>query len=121
MKILNKMQMLHFLLKLCHSALPAKTKQGPRKSPSTLKRNDKRKQEFLMRELAWNPTRHLLRKKKHFSALQCDHCEVKFKTRNGLKIHSGKRHKEAARSLEKLCGELPPKQPLTVVVNVYLY
>ena len=47
-------------------------------------------------------------------AFQCDHCEVQFKTRNGLKIHTGKTHKEAARSLERLRGELPPKQPLTV-------
>ena len=44
-------------------------------------------------------------------AFQCDHCEVQFKTRNGLKIHTGKTHKEAARSLERLRGELPPKQP----------
>ena len=47
-------------------------------------------------------------------AFQCDQCEVKFKTRNGLKIHTGKSHKEAARSLEKLRGESPRKHSLTV-------
>ena len=33
---------------------------------------------------------------KQVSAFQCDHCDSSFKTKNGLKIHKGKYHKEAA-------------------------
>ena len=67
--------------------LLARTKQGPRKSPSTLKRNAKRRQEFLMRKSGMESNQTPVEKDEAF---QCGHCEVKFKTRNGLKIHVGK-------------------------------
>ena len=71
-----------------------------KKSPSTLKSNAKRRQEFLEKksqsetafptglESSQNPV-------KQIRAFKCNHCESSFKTENGLKIHTGKSHKEA--------------------------
>ena len=84
--------------------LPARNK----KSPSTLKRNAKRRQEFLKKKSESNQ----MPAEKN-DAFQCDHCEVVFKTRNGLKIHIGKTHKETVKSPEKL-RETSPKLPLAV-------
>ena len=46
-------------------------------------------------------------------AFKCDQCEVTFKTRNGLKIHTGKTHEKASRSPEKL-RKSSPDHPLKV-------
>ena len=74
-----------------------------RKSPSTLKRNAKRREDFLAKkstsesnQLPLNPG----------EAFQCDQCDASFKTVKGLKIHTGKAHKEAS-SPEKLRESFP--------------
>ena len=68
--------------------LPARRK----KSPSTLKRNDKRRQEFLKKKsepvlTGMESNQKLIEKDDVF---QCNQCEIGFKTRNGLKIRVGK-------------------------------
>ena len=82
--------------------MPARSK----KSPSVLKRNAKRRQEFMMKksQSAAASTTGLDSNQtpvKQLEAFQCDHCESSFKTENGLKIHRGKTHK-ATSSPEKL-------------------
>ena len=77
-----------------------------KKSPSALKRNAKRRQEFLMKKSlseASSTTGLESNQKpvKQLEAFPCDHCESSFKTENGLKIHRGRSHKEAS-SPEKL-------------------
>ena len=82
--------------------LPTRNK----KSPSTLRRNAKRRKEFLSKkstsesasaadlESNQQPT-------KQSKGFQCNQCELDFKTENGLKIHKGRSHKEVY-SPEKL-------------------
>ena len=82
--------------------MPARNK----KSPSTRKRNAKRRQEFLMKKSqseAASTTGLDSNQKpvKQMEAFPCDHCESSFKTENGLKIHRGRSHKETS-SPEKL-------------------
>ena len=91
--------------------LPPRTK----KSPSTLKRNSKRRQEFLKKKsesirTGVESSQRPIEKNDEF---QCDHCDVAFKTRNGLKIHVGKAHKDTAKSPEKL-RESASELPMTV-------
>ena len=73
--------------------LPARSK----KSPSTLKRNAKRRQEILKKKSEPVLTGMESNQKpiEKDDAFQCNQCEIGFKTRNGLKIHVGKTHKEA--------------------------
>ena len=80
------------------ATLPRKDKQ--RKSPSTLKRNAKRKEEFLAKKSASTSVvtglesyQKLMKQNKDF---QCDQCDANFKTMEGLKIQKGKSHKEAS-------------------------
>ena len=85
--------------------MPARSK----KSPSALKRNAKRRQEFLMKKSQPAASTTGLESNQKASekivtqleAFPCDHCESSFKTENGLKIHRGRSHKEAS-SPEKL-------------------
>ena len=74
-----------------------------RKSPSTLRRNAKRREEFLAKKstLESSVITGLESNRKQCEAYQCDQCDSSFKTVNGLKIHVGKSHKEAS-SPEKL-------------------
>ena len=74
-----------------------------RKSPSTLRRNAKRREEFLAKKstLESSVITGLESSRKQREAYQCDQCDSSFKTVNGLKIHVGKSHKEAS-SPEKL-------------------
>ena len=77
-----------------------------RKSPSTLRRNAKRKEDFLKKKstsesasatgLESNQKPTMQRQ-----GFQCDDCDFQSKSENGLKIHKGKSHKEV-RSPEKL-------------------
>ena len=78
--------------------LPSGTKR--RKSPSTLRRNAKRREEFLAKKSTLESS-GLKSNRKKCEAYQCDQCDSSFKTVNGLKIHKGKSHKEAS-SPEKL-------------------
>ena len=77
-----------------------------RKSPSTLRRNAKRREDFLKKKstsesasatgLESNQKPTMQRQ-----GFQCDDCDFQSKSENGLKIHKGKSHKEV-RSPEKL-------------------
>ena len=77
-----------------------------RSSPSTLKRNAKRREEFIAKKseseaaslTGLESNQKLM---KQLQAFKCNQCESSFKTENGLKIHTGKSHKEA-NSPEKL-------------------
>ena len=79
------------------------TRIQKRKSPSTLKRNAKRREEFFAKKST--PESSVLTglesNQKQCEAFQCDQCNSSFKTVNGLKIQKGKTHKEAF-SPEKL-------------------
>ena len=61
------------------------TLQKKKKTPSTLRRDARRREEFLRKKLN-APTAE--------KAFMCDHCENTFKSENGLKIHIGKSHKK---------------------------
>ena len=77
-------------------ATPAK-RNKKRSSPSTRRRNAKRRQEFLKKKSSSATAAiGMESNQKQVSAFQCDHCDSSFKTKNGLKIHKGKSHKEAA-------------------------
>ena len=77
-----------------------------RKSPSTLRRNTKRREDFLKKKstsesasatgLESNQKPTMQRQ-----GFQCDECDFQSKSENGLKIHKGKSHKEVT-SPEKL-------------------
>ena len=82
-----------------------------RTSPSTVRRNARRRNEFLAKKNIPAPAS----KEDHADldttnqqsvaeqvAYPCDHCDTVFKTRNGLKIHIGKSHKEPLNSPEVL-------------------
>ena len=90
------------------------TRMQKRKSPSTLKRNAKRREEFLAKKPAKESSvlTGLESNQNQCEAFQCDQCNSSFKTVNGLKIHKGKSHKEAF-SPEKLRKSFS-QPPLTV-------
>ena len=71
-----------------------KTKK--RISPSTKRRNAKRRAEFLSKKSAPEAAvaTGLETNQKRDDLFQCDQCDSTFKTQNGLKIHKGKAHKE---------------------------
>ena len=60
-----------------------------KKSPSTIKRNMKRKEEY-MRKKAETEEESSLQKK----PIPCDQCDNVFRTETGLKIHVGQTHKK---------------------------
>ena len=60
-----------------------------RASPSRLRRNQKRKEDFLKRK-----SENLSEEKSE--AFKCDQCENSYKSENGLKIHKGKSHKKTS-------------------------
>ena len=78
-------------------------------SPSTLRRNAKRREEFLKRKR--QPAQHqeksetVKEKPRQRAAFQCDQCDNHFKSESGLKIHIGKSHK-AQQAAEILRGDL---------------
>ena len=87
------------------ATLPSKIPK--RKSPSTIKRNAKRREEFLSKKSTSRSSSVATGLEsnqlplKPCEAFQCDQCDASFKTVNGLKIHKGKTHKETS-SPEKL-------------------
>ena len=93
------------------------TRIQKRKSPSTLKRNAKRREEFLAKKSTSKSSvlSGLESNQKQCEAFQCDQCNSSFKTVNGLKIHKGKSHKshKEAFSPEKLRKSFS-QPPLTV-------
>ena len=58
-----------------------------RPSPSRLRRNQRRKEEFLKRKADPPP-------EKECEAFTCEECGNSYKSENGLKIHKGKAHKK---------------------------
>ena len=85
-----------------------KTKK--RISPSTKRRNAKRRAEFLSKKSAPEAAvaTGLDTNQKRGDLFQCDQCDSTFKTQNGLKIHKGKAHKEDSPP-EKVDMHLPPR------------
>ena len=77
--------------------LPARTK----KSPSALRRNAKRRQEFLMKKSLPAVVESSQEASEENFEFKCDHCDTGFKTRNGLNIHVGRTHKKSAKTPEK--------------------
>ena len=59
--------------------------QKKKKTPSTLRRDARRREELLRKKLI-APTSE--------KTFKCDHCDNNFKSENGLKIHIGKSHKK---------------------------
>ena len=86
-------------------ALTSKAKKK-KKTPSALRRNARRRTEFLKKKLDASTSDAL--QSEHVSleeavekvnvvvekAFKCDQCEYSFKSENGLKIHAGKSHKK---------------------------
>ena len=64
-------------------------KEKKRKSPSTLKRDLRRKEEFQRKKGSDTPKETALQAK----SFACDQCEKVFGTEKGLKLHTGKKHK----------------------------
>ena len=60
-------------------------------SPSTLRRNKRRKEEFLKNKIV--VASDLESSSQVRDIFQCEHCEHSFTTANGLRIHIGKSHK----------------------------
>ena len=95
----------------------ATTKMVERKvkklSPSQVKRNKRRKEEFLRKkssppeEPLENQTSEPNSETEYGKVHECDHCEKTFDSENGLKIHKGKTHKEVLRFQNP---ETPPLQ-----------
>ena len=56
-----------------------------KKTPSTLRRDARRREELLRKKLSAPTTE---------KTFKCDHCDNNFKSENGLKIHIGKSHKK---------------------------
>ena len=75
------------------ATLPTKIKK--KKSPSTLKRNAKRREDFLAKKST--VVTGLETNQNQCEAFPCEQCDSRFKTANGLKIHKGKAHKEVLR------------------------
>ena len=71
------------------------TKIQKKKSPSTLKRNAKRREDFLAKKST--VVTGFETNQNQCEAFPCDQCDSRFKTANGLKIHKGKAHKEVLR------------------------
>ena len=86
-----------------------------KKSPSTLKRNQKRKEEFVKKKCS-DKTKEQSEKefppqKKSFD---CDQCDQVFSSEKGLKIHIGKTHKVEilrGKQQETSLTASPPKEP----------
>ena len=89
----------------CKETLATKKKA----SPSTLRRNAKRREEFLKRKhqpaQQQEKSETVKEKPRQRAAFQCDQCDNHFKSESGLKIHIGKSHK-AQQAAEILRGDL---------------
>ena len=89
----------NFSMSSCSQESPAAKAKGEmkKKSPSTRRRDARRRKEFLKRNdssdvtLAGKDAQPVREDKE--KTLKCDQCENFFKTENGLKIHIGKAHK----------------------------
>ena len=81
---------------------PEAKKKKKKKTPSALRRNARRRAEFVKNKIEASTSDAL--QSEHVSveeavekiekAFKCDQCENSFKSENGLKIHAGKSHKK---------------------------
>ena len=85
-----------------------------RASPSTLRRNAKRREEFAKKKQNSSVRTTTEDDTATSNSLACDQCDATFKTRNGLKIHKGKSHKETTEAPEKLRKASSPGPHLCV-------
>ena len=88
---------------------PVPINRKKRASPSTVKRNARRRSEFLARKrmevAASKETQadvEYTQQMPQRAPFPCDQCDSGFKTGNGLKIHVGKSHKVVSKSPEKI-------------------
>ena len=88
-----------------------------RKTPSTQRRNSRRRAEFLAKKHGPPPeTEPSVEKEtepEEENIFQCDQCENNFKSENGLKIHIGKTHKKVESDFAT--PECPRQQPRSSV------
>ena len=81
-------------------ALATQGKTKKKKTPSTLRRNARRRTEFLKKKLEDSPgnedvsAKEAVKKVVECGSFKCEQCENVFKSENGLKIHAGKAHKK---------------------------
>ena len=81
-------------------ALVTQGKTKKKKTPSTLRRNARRRTEFLKKKLKDSPgnedvsAKETVKKEVECGSLKCEQCENFFKSENDLKIQAGKAHKE---------------------------
>ena len=82
-------------------------------SPSTMRRNLQRKEQFLRQKSETSSDKEATSQAE--ATFQCEHCESSFKTEIGLKIHVGKAHNalKSGLSPEKL-RVFPQEPPLYV-------
>ena len=90
-------------------------KSGTKKraSSSTLRRNAQHREEFAKKKQN-SSVRTTTEDTATSNSLACDQCDATFKTRNGLKIHKGKSHKETTKAPEKLRKASSPGPHLCV-------
>ena len=101
-----------FSLDTARSKVMKESRTKKKASPSTLRRNAKRREEFAKKKQNSSVRTTTEDDAATSNSLSCDQCEVAFKTRNGLKIHKGKSHKETTKSPEKLREASSPGSPL---------
>jgi len=77
--------------------LAPKAKKNKKKTPSALRRNARRRAEFLRKKLEASTidSTQSVERAGDEKAFKCNQCENIFKSENGLKIHVGKAHKKA--------------------------
>ena len=78
-----------FSFSLDTSGKEAEASKARKKTPSTLKRDARRRNEFVKKKLEASTGDKILDEK----VFKCDQCGNIFKSENGLKIHVGKSHK----------------------------
>ena len=76
-------------------------------SPSQVRRNARRRQEFLKRKAETDGKEQVVEAK----TLKCDQCDKQFKSESGLKIHMGKSHKNVNTTPERMRQQ--PASPTT--------
>ena len=76
-------------------------------SPSQVRRNARRRQEFLKRKAETTGKEQVVEAK----TLKCDQCDKQFKSESGLKIHMGKSHKNVNTTPERMRQQ--PASPAT--------
>ena len=103
-----------FSLDTARSKVMKESRTKKKASPSTLRRNAKRREEFAKKKQNSSVRTTTEDDTATSNTLTCDQCDAAFKTRNGLKIHKGKSHKEATKPPEKLREASSPGSPLSL-------